>query len=66
MIVESMTLEEARKVLEMAHENYRFNTSVQRWQQFHAALRGYIRAMEHEESRRWDLDTQRKGKTRGA
>ena len=66
MTVESMTLEEARKVLEMAHENYRFNTSVQRWQQFHAALRGYIRAMEHEESRRWDLDTQRKGKTRGA
>jgi len=54
MTVELMTLEEARKALEMAHENYRFNTSVQRWQQFHAALRGYIRAMEHEESRRWE------------
>jgi hypothetical protein len=66
MTVELMTLEEARKALGIAHENYRFNTSVQRWQQFHAALRGYIQAMEHEESRRWDLDTQRKGKTRGA
>jgi hypothetical protein len=66
MPLESMTLEEARKALEIAHENYRFNGSVHRWQQFHRALHRYIRAMEHEESRRWDLDTQRKGKTRGA
>ena len=66
MPIELMTLEEARKALEMAHENYRVNPCVQRWQQFHRALHCYIRAMEREESRRWDLDTQRKGKTRGA
>jgi hypothetical protein len=57
MTVESMTLEEARKALEMAHENYRVNPCVQRWQQFHTALRGYIRAMEREEQKRTSIVT---------
>ena len=52
-LVPSLSLEEARQVLQKAHENYRMNSSVHRWQQFNQALRQYIHLLEVEERRRW-------------
>jgi hypothetical protein len=45
------SLQEAKRRLEIAHENYRVQPDGKRWQKFNAALKSYIDALDGEEKK---------------
>jgi chorismate-pyruvate lyase len=51
------SLQKAKRMLEIAHENYRVQPDTKRWQKFNAALKDYVKILAGQE--RWKRVVQR-------